>query len=276
VGGNVLVRLADGQAFLTDFGAGYYRSAATLTSKLLPPGTPAYRSPEAWGFLHLFLRHPTAHYPASPCDDLFALGVMAYRLVTDEYPQSTSPEEPGGEVWREGGPGPRPPRELNPRVSAKLDALILRLLATAPEERFRGLAREAAKALDRVAAGAGPEVDDPYFSWGHGRAPRLRALEAVRQAPLPLRVRVWGVEAPVAGLGLLLACLLVAWLHRWQGVTQHVCIGVCPDARREQEADGGTGKPPCKEEGKEEAYDWKGACYMPSYPIGREPTADPP
>jgi hypothetical protein len=62
-GDNVLVRPADGRVFLTDFGAGHYRGAATLTTKLLPPGTPAYRSPEAWGFLRVFRRHPTAHYP---------------------------------------------------------------------------------------------------------------------------------------------------------------------------------------------------------------------
>jgi len=62
-GANVLVRPGDGRAYLTDFGAGHYRRAATLTSKLLPPGTPAYRSPEAWAFLNAFLRHPTAHYP---------------------------------------------------------------------------------------------------------------------------------------------------------------------------------------------------------------------
>ena len=35
-------------------------------------------------------------------------------------------------------------------------------------------------------------------------------------------------------------------------------------------------KPPCKEEGKEDAYLWKGACYWPSYPRGREPTSSPP
>jgi len=35
-------------------------------------------------------------------------------------------------------------------------------------------------------------------------------------------------------------------------------------------------KPPCKEEGKEDAYAWKGACYWPSLPLGREPTSSPP
>jgi len=61
-GANVLVRPGDGRAFLTDFGAGHYRGAATLTSKLLPPGTPNYRSPEAWAYQRLFTLHPSAHY----------------------------------------------------------------------------------------------------------------------------------------------------------------------------------------------------------------------
>jgi hypothetical protein len=54
-GDNVLVRGADSWAFLTDFGAGHFRGAATLTSKLLPPGTPVYRSPEALAFVRAFL-----------------------------------------------------------------------------------------------------------------------------------------------------------------------------------------------------------------------------
>ncbi|WP_224245567.1 serine/threonine-protein kinase [Hyalangium gracile] len=181
-GANVLVRPADAWVTLTDFGAGHYRGAATLTSKLLPPGTPTYRSPEAWAFLRTFLRHPTAHYPASACDDLFAFGVMAYRLLTDEYPPLTHPEEPGAEVWREGGPGPRPPSELNPQVSREVDALILRLLATAPVERFHGQAREAAEALQQAAEGARAEADAPMFRWGDAHQPRWRSPEAVRLA----------------------------------------------------------------------------------------------
>ena len=81
-GSNVLVRGTDTWAFLTDFGAGHFRGAATLTSKLLPPGTPAYRSPEAHAFVQAFRRHPTAHYPASTCDDLFAMGAVSYTHLT--------------------------------------------------------------------------------------------------------------------------------------------------------------------------------------------------
>lgn len=177
-GSNVRVRWRDGRAFLTDFGAGDYRGAASLTSKLLPPGTPAYRSPEAWGFVQLFRRHPTVIYPASACDDLFALGVMAYRLVTDEYPPSTSPEDNGSEVWREGGPGPRPPSEVNPRVGPQLSAVILKLLSFAPEERFHGRAEEAVQALELVRSEEGKRL----FGWDTGQSPRWRSPERARQA----------------------------------------------------------------------------------------------
>jgi hypothetical protein len=107
---------------------------------------------------------------------------MAYRLVTDEYPPSTHPEDPGSEVWREGGGGPRPPRELNPRVSRELDAFILRLLALAPEERFNGEVRKAAQALDQVSRHVRPLASSPLFTWGHDHLPRVRSPEAVQLA----------------------------------------------------------------------------------------------
>jgi serine/threonine protein kinase len=163
-GDNVLVRLSDERAFLTDFGAGVYRDAATLTLQVLPPGTPNYRCPEAWGYQRLFALHPSAHYRASVCDDLFALGVTAYRLVTDEYPPPTDPELKGSEVWKRGGPGPRPPRELNPNVCEELNALILRLLGQ-PERRFKGQARLCAEAHEHAADTAGSKADAPLFEW---------------------------------------------------------------------------------------------------------------
>ncbi|HVG60977.1 MAG TPA: serine/threonine-protein kinase [Hyalangium sp.] len=244
-GGNVLVRWRDGRAFLTDFGAGDYRGAASLTSKLLPPGTVGYRSPEAWEFLRVFQRHPTVHYPASACDDLFALGVTAYRLVTDEYPPLTGPQEHGAEVWREGGPGPRAPSKLNPRVGEELDALILRLLSRAPDERFEGRAAKAAEALEQAWRSAGPRADSPLFGWDTSPAPRWRSPGRVRRAEehdaaareeharrevkeLPQTITggesagpqswnpLWGAEMAVALVGLLLAVLTVAVLYRGQ------------------------------------------------------------
>lgn len=356
-GENVLVRPADGRVFLTDFGAGHYRGAATLTSKLLPPGTPAYRSPEAWGFLEVFRRHPTVHYPANPCDDLFALGVMAYRLATDEYPPLTHPGEKGSEVWREGGNGPRPPRELNSRVSSELNANIQRLLSVAPDERFEGSARKTAEALEQAAESAGDAADQPLFTCqgdglrGRWRDPVVIRLSAEEDAaaraefeqaareeraqsecePMPpARVRKpgWGGELAVAFLGLWFAGALVALSHHESRGTPSAADGsshesgavsvgdlvvTAPVSMQDPTsvADGrlavggplpespldGQRKPPCDKFGevtirggcwyllggahppcKDDAYDWKGACYMPSYPSQhpRQPTSDPP
>jgi hypothetical protein len=356
-GDNVLVRLVDGRAFLTDFGAGHYRGAATLTSKLLPPGTPEYRSPEAWAFVNAFLRHPTAHYPASACDDLFALGVTAYHLVTDEYPPPTQPGESGSEVWRQGGTGARPSRALNPRVSPGLDALIMPLLAVAPVERFGGRLRQAAELLEYAEQGEGPEADELLFRWSDEHRPRLRspgrvrfvaeqdaaAREELAREELKARSRAregreqarpWrfaSVRRAVVRAGMLLAGLAAAV---WLGVHEaaqlaadsealkggHVAVGdnsastapaepateLTDEKKRavaapmpeqpfpgqskapckrtgEVEIRGGCwyrlpdAKPPCKEKGKAEAFEWKGACYGPAYPYGgREPTSNPP
>jgi hypothetical protein len=150
-GGNVLVRPVDGRLFLMDFGAGHYQGAERLTSSPLPPGTPAYRSPEARDFNRRQGWRPHALYVARPADDVFALGVMAYRLVTDEYPSVTDRN------------GSRAPREVNPRVDTRLDAAIRRMLSLKPEERVT--AEELAEVLEQGANQGAPELDDSLFEW---------------------------------------------------------------------------------------------------------------
>jgi serine/threonine-protein kinase len=128
-GDNVLVRSADGVPVLVDFGVGTYAGAPKLTGPLLP-GTAAYRNPEALRFRRE--RAPGERYEASGRDDLWALGVVLYRLLTGHYPFD------GDEAALEDGilhGEPLPPRALNPRVPPALAALCLRMLAKAPEAR---------------------------------------------------------------------------------------------------------------------------------------------
>jgi hypothetical protein len=282
--------------------------------------------------------------------------VTAYRLVTDEYPAPTQPQESGSEVWREGGAGARPPRELNPRVSPALNALIVRLLAVAPVERFRGLATQAAEALEQAAQGEGPEGDELLFRWSDEHHPMLRSRGRARLAeeqdaaarreqaqreeqaraeaqadrgPTPGTEPRWRPEMAVALMALLVAGLSVVLQLRGREVAPstsdsavqergRVAVGdtaSTPPAGTQASAQAGdegqglkaplpeqsfpgqkkppcrkTGeveirggcwlrvdvKPPCKEEDKEEAFLWKGACYLPTYPPGREPTSSPP
>ncbi|MBN1210352.1 MAG: serine/threonine protein kinase [Myxococcaceae bacterium] len=161
-GGNVLVRHADSRALLTDFGSGRYPDAATLTPDILPPGTPAYRSPEAWLFELQFFRDPQARYAAQPTDDLYSLGVTAYQLVTGQYPELGEPSQDEAGTWHLEGLASPTPIVLNPRVAPQLDALILRMLSVRPEA--RGTAHELTEALEQAAQLASPESTRSLFA----------------------------------------------------------------------------------------------------------------
>ncbi|MFP2934391.1 serine/threonine-protein kinase, partial [Pyxidicoccus sp. 3LG] len=160
-GDNILVRHKDGHVFLTDFGSGHFLGAATLTSPPFPPGTPTYRSPEAW--LHVILRQDdmAVPYAPGPADDLFALGVTAFRLVTEDYPTSMDPTDEAARRWYLKDTPPPSPRARNERCCEELSALVLRMLTATPEE--RGSAHELAVALERAARRAGSDADVPLF-----------------------------------------------------------------------------------------------------------------
>ena len=162
-GDNMLVRPEDGRLFLTDFGSGYFAGAMRLTPLPMLPGTPAYRSPEMWQYIERAGPDATAALMARPSDDVFALGVTAYRLVTDTYPPFTHPDTEEGQRWLTGARAVPAPRQLNPRVDAQLNALILRMLSPRPEE--RGTAGELAEALARGVAHSVPSADTPLFEW---------------------------------------------------------------------------------------------------------------
>jgi serine/threonine protein kinase len=161
-GDNMLVSEADGRVFLTDFGSGHYVGAARLTWRAFPPGTPAYRSPEAWRSVQPPVDVSAVPYAPRPADDVFALGITAFRLVTGEYPPATDPGDEASHIWHVDGPGPRPARAVNARCCAELSALVSRMLSVSPEA--RGSARELAEALEQAAHSAASEADVPLFA----------------------------------------------------------------------------------------------------------------
>ncbi|HLL06515.1 MAG TPA: serine/threonine-protein kinase [Myxococcaceae bacterium] len=151
-GDNVLVQLSDRSPVLLDFGSGHYKGASRLTWQALAPGTPAYLSAQACAFEISLARNRDGYYAPAPADDLFALGVTAYRLVMGQYPPPMDVQEQGedGEGgWRVSSPDPRALLEANPRLQPVLREWIRRLLSDVPEE--RGTAARLAEALEAEA-----------------------------------------------------------------------------------------------------------------------------
>ncbi|WP_241759380.1 serine/threonine protein kinase [Pyxidicoccus parkwayensis] len=203
-GDNVLVRAADGQVFLTDFGSGSYVGAALLTSPPFPPGTQPYRSPEAWRSVRLPFRPSDPPYAPGPADDVFALGMTAYRLVTDDYPPIPAMLEEVSHLWGPEGTGPVPPMGVNARCCEELSRLVTRMLSVRPEA--RGDAGELAELLEQAARGAGPEADVPLFIRKDLPAEEARSVPRQGRGPAP-----WPRLMAAAGLGAAMA-LGVAWM----------------------------------------------------------------
>jgi eukaryotic-like serine/threonine-protein kinase len=160
-GDNILVRPEDGRAFLVDFGSSLTARAAPLTWHSFPPGTVAYRSPEAWRFA-LSHRSPD-RYVSMPADDVFALGMTAFRLVTDSYPPPVDPRLDRVGLWQRNGAGPEPPQARNPRLDGQLSAIIARMLSVRPQA--RGTAGELAEELELMTKRAGAEANQRLFLW---------------------------------------------------------------------------------------------------------------
>ncbi|HLL04538.1 MAG TPA: protein kinase [Myxococcaceae bacterium] len=128
---NILVRASDEEAVVVDFGVAGARDTLRATPGLLPPTTPPYRSPEAWHFFRHF--QPGEVYQAGPADDLYALGVVLYWLLTNRLPFTEIPNEMVDEVLNR---VPKPPHQINPRVPAALSAVCMKLLEKRPEDRY--------------------------------------------------------------------------------------------------------------------------------------------
>ncbi len=164
----------DGRVVLLDFGSGWYQGATPLTDGAVPPATEQYRSPAQQLFRFALFAGAARYYEAEPEDDVYALGVTAYRLLASTYPTlENAGEEDLGKPIRV-----TPPRGVAERCP-ELSALIVRMLSEDPLA--RGSAGRIAAELERLFRQSNPLLDAIWID----PSSMLPTDETVRPEPAP-------------------------------------------------------------------------------------------
>jgi eukaryotic-like serine/threonine-protein kinase len=143
VKGDNIVVTPEGRAVLLDLGCCWHPGARPVTDTAMPPGTTPYRPPAMLRFAWRFRRDMDARYECNPADDLYSLGVAAYKALTGTYPPPpTESEEARSRIV--------PPSRWC-TCAPELEALVMRMLADSNAE--RGTAAALAEALESAAQG---------------------------------------------------------------------------------------------------------------------------
>jgi serine/threonine-protein kinase len=216
---NILIREGSERPILIDFGIGSLVSAPTVTGSQLPPGTEEFRSPEQIRFQRA---NPdgTGQYEYGPADEMWALGVTYYWLLTDMLPFGERTDPGGLDGLRERilSHRPDPPHVVNPRVPVAVSALCMRMLAERPEDRFPVVAtlcsalNESLSTAESDATWDVPlgDPDDPQLTTTVGDPERQEVSEQRREflrrrkqgprrgRPLPKRDRVFFLPEQMA------------------------------------------------------------------------------
>ncbi len=181
---NILLESGADRVKITDFGLARAADDASLTQSGVIAGTPMYMAPEQ-------AKGEVIDHRA----DLFSLGSVLYVMCSGRPPFRASTTL--AVLKRVAEETPRPIREIIPEVPEWLCAIISKLHAKEPEDRFAS-AKEVADVLARFVA----------VPQGQGGAPSLPHL--VPKAGRPRRDRTvrprWLVPA---GAAVLMACLLL-------------------------------------------------------------------
>jgi serine/threonine-protein kinase len=135
---NILLEMGVDRVMLTDFGLARAIDDASITRTGLIAGTPQYMSPEQARGEALDAR-----------SDLFSLGSVLYTMATGRPPFRA--ESTYGILRRITDSHPRPVLEVSPHIPAWLSAIVDKLLAKEPAQRF-ATAAEVALLLEQCVA----------------------------------------------------------------------------------------------------------------------------
>ncbi len=177
---NILLT-ADGRAKLADLGLAQ-RHGAPADKAGFTEGTPQYCAPEQCrGEPNLDIR-----------TDLYSLGATLYHLICGRPPFDG--DNPAVVMGKQITDPPPPPRSLNPKITPAFEAVILKLLAKNPADRFQSPA-DLLKELDRLLA---PQRSEPVVP-ASATADRRRVIALVSAAALAAVVLIVGIVILLKG-----------------------------------------------------------------------------
>jgi serine/threonine-protein kinase len=126
----------DGSFRITDFGIAKHQALGIKTSHGLILGSPGYMSPEQ-----------AAGESVDARSDIYSLGIVLFQMLTSELPFSGDVSA----VMAQHITRPAPlPSEVDASIGEGLDALVAKMLAKKPEDRYQSAA-ELIAALDALA-----------------------------------------------------------------------------------------------------------------------------
>jgi eukaryotic-like serine/threonine-protein kinase len=194
---NILIT-DSGHVKVADFGIAHAAEASTISDLGDILGSVKYMSPEQ-----------AIGEPVGPESDLYSLGVVLYEMLTGRVPFEVA--TPTDVPVKHAEEPPPHPKEINPKVPEGTDALVMKLLATDPADRYAS-AGELIEDLRRVRDGLSPlvSIGDDATTVTLG-APAASTLAAPASGGTRLRRRTGGLSWTFAAFMVLALLSAVGW-----------------------------------------------------------------